>query len=59
MRLHAAMKTVLSDEAVKQRFEAIGTEAEASESPEAFRAFMVEQLAWWAKVLDDPKFKKK
>src|SRR5690606_22504415 len=56
-RLHSSVATILDSDTVKQRMTAIGTEPEVSPSPEAFGEFITDQLAWWAKVLDNPAFK--
>lgn len=57
-KLHAAMVRVGESPEVNERLAAIGLEYAPSESPEAFAAFMKDQLAWWAGVLENPAFKK-
>ncbi|HEV7436000.1 MAG TPA: tripartite tricarboxylate transporter substrate binding protein [Pseudorhizobium sp.] len=55
-KLHAAMATLDDDDAVVEKFAAIGVEPMPSESPEAFTEEMKDQLAWWGEILKDPAF---
>lgn len=50
-RIHAAVNKVLSDPAVKTQFEAVGTSAAMSDSPQAFAAFVRSENRKWADIV--------
>lgn len=52
-RLHAAIQKVSANADLVDRFKNIGFVVEASESPEAYKAYLDEQTALWGKVIKD------
>jgi tripartite-type tricarboxylate transporter receptor subunit TctC len=57
-RLHRDMTRVIQEKGIQQRFLADGAEAQWSETPEAFAAFMRSEAAKWAKVVERAKIPK-
>lgn len=55
-RLHGAVSSITTTDAVIGRLAAIGAEPEASESPAAFKTYIADQLVWWGDVLSDDAF---
>jgi tripartite-type tricarboxylate transporter receptor subunit TctC len=58
-RLHREMTRVIQDKEIQKRFLDDGAEAEWSETPEAFAAFMRAETAKWAKVVAQANIQKR
>lgn len=57
--LFKGMKALGESEEIQEKYTKLGLDIAVSESPAAFDKYMKDQSAWWAKVLDNPAFKKK
>jgi len=57
--LFKGMKALGESEEIQAKYTKLGLDIAVSESPAAFAKYMMDESAWWAKVLENPAFKKK